>query len=232
VNDVSDRELSVREAAEIIYRTEQPTPQQIVQVSRRLACGALKGRKSSSGQWTSTAACVAQYMAGQTYLRLLGEAGRPAAVRPPAAGRTPVARAHHKQYGAVRAVYEEVLRDYFLALIFRRRQGRSRTFYGAVVAGQAGMLLVILLLLAVAMRAMGRSLLDTLPAEQATVHRWLAEHERDFRVGRWHPPAPDPAGGSRVRVEYSYTAPNGKTIQTDRIFVVKDDRVVDCSSGP
>jgi len=232
--DDRDRALTVRQAAEILYSTKHPSSLQIRRVEERLECGAIAGRKSAQRRWTTTAACIADYMAGQTYRRQLGRRYAPRG------GNASHARAAREsepkspdQDAPLRSVYQEVLKQYFLALIFRRRaRHATKAFCRAVLAGQVGLLLLMVLLLSTCLRPLGRAL-QAPPAEHAAVQRWLAEHEQRFSITRWYPAvqSPDEEGVS-LRVEYAYTSGRNETVETDRTFLIKHGRVVSESSSP
>ncbi|HEX8199495.1 MAG TPA: hypothetical protein VF590_03345, partial [Isosphaeraceae bacterium] len=57
------RRLDPRAAARLIYKTADPTPQQVESIRRELARGRLRGDRA--GLWTSPRA-VADYLAGRT----------------------------------------------------------------------------------------------------------------------------------------------------------------------
>jgi len=226
-----DRELSIREAGQLLHRTKEPTNLQLRWVEERLRHGSLKGRKSASGCWTTTATCVAEYMASQAYLQLLGKGHGRGKDQPSAgSGSSGEQAGLRKEYTSLRGIYEEVLKEYFLALIMRSRaKHRSRAYSGAVLAGQVAILLVVGCLLASSLR----SLFPAIPPERAAVQRWLAEHQQDFSVTQWHRVVPGADGKScSIRVQYTYTTPERKTIMTDRVFTMRDGAVVSYSSSP
>jgi hypothetical protein len=230
-----DCALTAREAAEIIYKTRQPTPAQVHHVREHFARSGSPSKSPTRGRQTTTANDVAEYIAGQTYLRQLHDGGKPQAKHSRAGeGRQSLPLPARKDYAPLRAVYQDILKDYFLALILRRRRRDvTKTFRRAVVAGQVGVVLTTIALLAVSLQSLSGSLPWNRPLEQAAVEQWLAENETEFSVTRWYP-AVQSAGeeGASVRVEYSYTTAQGKTVATDRIFVIRDGRVASQSSAP
>lgn len=222
------RRLDVRQAARIIFKTAEPTPQQVETVRRELVRGSLKG--SRDGHWTTPQA-VATYLAGRTYDRRDLGGGRAAA----SSGFVTVGKAADagaKRPDGVRSndtlvtLYQELLRDYFLAVLRRRKQHhRSQFFARAVVVGQIACLLVLLGLFLFSLRV-AQTLRQ--PPEQAAVERWIAEHSQDYQVLRWYPTELTPDGsGALVRVEYQYYAPSRKRIVTNRAFEVQGDQVIE-----
>jgi hypothetical protein len=221
-----NRRLDVREAARILYKTPDPTPQQVDAVRRELARGSLAGNRD--GLWTTNQA-VADYLAGRTHERRAMGGGRgdptggfvPVPSRPAAgAGRTGGIRSND----TLVTLYQDLLRDYFLAVLRRQKQQRrSKFFERAVVAGQVACLLMLLGVFVFGLKV-AQSMRQ--PPEQVAVERWIAENSGDYHVIRWYPtePARD-GGGAIVRVEYQYYSPSRKGITTDRSFEVRGDQV-------
>ena len=223
----SKRRLELREAARIIYRTVDPTPQQVEAVRRELARGHLHGDRD--GRWT-TAAAVAAYLADRSYGHHDTGRGRAAA----ASGFVTVGRvvsdAGARRPGVVRSndtlvtLYREFLQDYFLAVLRRRKQhDRSKLFARAVVAGQ-----VICLLVLLGVFVLGVHGIQALrkPPEHAAIEHWIADTTGDFAVLRWDPTGLSEEGdGVLVRVEYQYYSPSRKRIVTQRTFEVRGDEV-------
>jgi hypothetical protein len=221
-----ERRLDVRGAARILFKTAEPTPQQVDAVRRELARGSLAG--SRDGRWT-TAQAVADFLAARTYERRDPGRGRsadspgfaPVAAGPAAGATRPrVVRSNDRLV----SLYQDLLRDYVLAVCRRQqRHRRSKFFERAVVAGQVACLLLILGGFAIGLHV-SRTLRQ--PPEQEAVERWIAENSGDYHVIRWYPtePARD-GGGALVRVEYQYFSPSRKGIITDRVFEVRGDQV-------
>ncbi len=121
----------------------------------------------------------------------------------------------------VRQVYHDILKEYFQALILRRRtRHTTRRFRRTVLAGQVGVLLVFV----AAVAGSVKPILSTLPPERVAIQQWLGEHAPGYKVTKWYPPAPD-GEGVRVRVQYRYRTRQGKGIHTDRLFMIEDSRV-------
>jgi hypothetical protein len=226
------RVLSVEEAARAVFNTDQPTAQQVSRVREMIHRGVLPA--SAQGRWTTTADAVAHYLARQALLRgdrsraenADGEdakAGGASAVARRVLDAPPVRRstASDRDY---RALYVELMRDYFLATILRRKVvGRSETFHRAVLLGQV----VFIALVASLCLAAVRAALAPRPAGQEAVERYLDEHMDDYRVETWFPAEPRPDGSLRIRVQYRYRQRgSNKWVHTDRLFHVVGDRVV------
>jgi hypothetical protein len=195
----SDKHLSLREAAQVIYRAQQPTPEQIERVRTHIASGELEG----DSRGTSTAH-VAAYLARIALLRQR-DARRDAPT------------------GEIEHVYQETLKNYFLAIVFQRRvKGASRRFQRAVLGGQIALLGLIL----IAALFSVRTAFPPLTPERAAVLQWLDANARKPRVNRWHPPQVGDDGQLRMRVEYHYVSESGRGIDTDRVFVIAGNEVV------
>jgi hypothetical protein len=200
----SDRRLSIREAAQLIYRVAQPSPQQIDRVRQHITRQELQG----DARGTTTAA-VADFLARTATLRQ-----RDARRDAPISGR----RAQDLD-----AVYHESLKDFFLAVIFRRKtHGASLRFQRAVVAAQGLVVVGVLTLVIFSARAA----FPPLAPERAAVKAWLEANTIKPRVQRWHRPTHDDQGQTLLRVEYRYVTERGKGIDTDRMFVIADGQVV------
>jgi hypothetical protein len=66
----------------------------------------------------------------------------------------------------------------------------------------------------------------------AAVRAGLEENTDRHRIIRWHPPQPATDGqDSTIRVVYEYAQTSRKTIQTDRVFFVRENRVTAVESA-
>ncbi len=198
--------LEAREAAQIIYRTAEPSGEEIDKVRLKLAKGVLK--RSAKGGWTTTLESVTNYVAqrqsakdGHADLR---KVGRP-----------------------LRHVYRELLRDWCWAVLLRRRQAnRSRAFRASVTAGQ----IACLAILAGVFYWSVRFGVNRAPLEHAIIASWISQNQGKHRIVQWYPVDTAATGDtSRVRVRYEYHS--GKPILTDRVFCVRDSQVVDVSQS-
>ena len=209
------RKLNPREASKLIYTTDRPSDGQIQWVERQLKLGAIRGIRPSStkSQWTTTAGAIAQYMA---------EASLPNAAGPNSG---PAQRGGAELGG----IYRDSLKDYFLAVIFRRKQRRvSRQFRRAVVVGQ---MLTLLILATVTVFSVLALLAGPAP-EHTAIEAWIQQNAERFTIIQWHPAEPSADGrGVMVRVRYRYTTAHGKLITSERLFLVRGDRVVGVDSA-
>lgn len=211
MRDEDDRVLSLSQAAGLIYGTSEPTPAQILRIKQHLQSGMLEGTRGDGphAHWTTTTRSVAEYMAAKTYRKQRSSA-----------------RAHEKP--ELRTTYQHLLADYFRAVIFRKRaEGASRRFRRAVVAGQVGLLAALMAAVVLGVRPM----VAFMPAERAAVVKWLDQNAPGSQVLRWFPPEDHPDGPGRVlRVQYRYQTSRGRTVHTDRRFVIREGRVIGVES--
>ncbi len=148
-----------------------------------------------------------------------------AQTRPLPHGRTGKGHAAQQRAGAdhdMRGVYRGIWRDYFLAVMLRKRIAhRSVTFHRAVLAGQVGILLTIVGLVLGVRHSFNRT-----PAERIAIKQYLAGQTDTFHIERWHPSQPDRSGeGLLVEVEYRYTKDSTRPIHTRRTFRIVGDEV-------
>jgi len=206
--------LTAAQAAQMIFRNRRPAPAQVAAVQQLIDEGKLPGTKGRT-----TAVAVADYIAAHV-CRKSSDKSSPPANAPSLAAR---------QGETLQPVYREVVSDFVLAVLFRRRRsGRGRTFARLVTATQVALLFVVGLAVIFALRS-------TLPAthtpEQAAVHRWLAEHTQRYEIRQWNPPQPNPDGpGAWVQVKYKYFLKKRGSIETERRFLIEAGRVVSIES--
>ena len=209
--------LNPRDASKLIHATDQPSEQQVRWVERQLKSGKIKGIRARKAKacWTTTTAAIAQYMAEVS----LSEATTSGSATP---------NARPRGTAELGDVYRDVLKDYFLAVIFRRGQrASSKRFRRAVAMGQVLTLLIIVSVTAASISP----LLAGSPAEHAVIENWIEENAGRFNIVRWHPSEPVANGqGLKVRVEYRYASPGGKLVTTERVFTITGDRVVGVDS--
>ena len=140
-------------------------------------------------------------------------------------GRTGKGHAAQQRAGAdhdMRGVYRGIWRDYFLAVMLRKRvEHRSASFHRAVLAGQVGILLTIVGLVLTVRHSFKRT-----PPERIAIKQYLAGQTDTFHIERWHPSQPDRSGeGLLVEVEYRYKKESNRAIHTRRTFRVVGDAV-------
>jgi len=203
----SDRPVSLHHAARVLFRARQPNANQVEQVARLMKSGALPADcRANRERWTTTEAALADFMANSQLTRQATATGAGEELRP---------------------VYRGILRDYFLAVMLRRRlAGRSVAFRRAVVAGQA---VVFLLLFGLA----GGSALKirsrvTSPPERQAVEAWIAERTDAYAVERWAPTQRAPgSGGLLVEAAYRYRKDSPRWVHTQRRFLVAGQAVTE-----
>src|SRR5690606_35933167 len=125
-------------------------------------------------------------------------------------------------------VYHGIWREYFLAVMLRRRgRHQSRTFQRAVLAGQVGLLSLLLGVFLLTAMHLTR---QTLSAEQRAVQSWIADQTDAYAIKRWYPPVPDGAPDTLLlRVEYRYQSGSKRWVHTNRTFRVTPDSVAELS---
>ena len=227
--DQASRSLTLHEAAQFICRTPKPSAEQLARVRLELEHGVLQGRNDEKYGWTTSASCVAEYLARrklhqQRAKRAAVDGGEPAAA---STAHPPGSADHYRAQQALQSVYRDILKDYFLTVLMRRSlRHQSRGFQCAVVAGQ-------FLLLAILIGGMIWSVQASLvpqPPEQKAVQEWLAKNFPDCQIRGWPPAAPAPDGrGVSVRVQFRYKPPTGKGVETERTFVVNGEQVIPVS---
>lgn len=202
--------LLPRDAARLIFHTETPTLDQVATVVQQFERGELVGRRHAKHRWTTTAPLVADFMARQA----VQQAGR----------RSTTVGFDASSAAALQLsrVYQDILRDYFLAVVQRRKfRHRSKWFDRAATLGQVFSLAGALAILT----AVGRLGFSPEPPERHAVTRWLQENVARYEVKKWHPAQVSEDDRFAVRVEYEYYSAGGKAISTDRTFLVEDGRV-------
>lgn len=205
------RTISIVEAARVIYHTREPDEKQLRSVYQRMKAGVLPVRDYGNAplEWTTTEQDLADFLAKQLTRQ--------------EQGRLPIQSARQaRESRQVRAVYQSMWRDYFLAVLLRRRmRHRSSKFHRAVVVGQV---VLFVTLLAVTLSTI-RIWTAGPPAEQVAIERWISENTDRHQIVRWHPTTDAPDGrGVMVEVEYRYAKDSPRTIQTRRFFQVENDQ--------
>jgi hypothetical protein len=228
----ADKELSIVEAARVIFRTAVPSDEQIQRVYKRMKAGTIPVRAYGGDplKWTTTETALADFLAAQM-IRGPSGASRVSAPRehahaaPPANAGTSSRRA--RQAKRLRGVYYGMWRDYFLAVMLRRRMAhRSAAFRRAVLAGQVGLLALFAGVLAGAVRLAREPIVP----EHVAIERWIDERTDRHQVVRWHPAQLARDGnGVTIEVEYRYAKDSARTITTRRTFRVAGEQVEEVS---
>lgn len=222
MSTIKTRAITPHEAAEIVFGTHKPTNEQLRLVYARMRSGALRlnDPESTPGRWTTNEQALAEFLAANQLGR--GAKSRVGGGEPAvAAAKALQAQRNPRQQAEVefKSVYRDLWRDYFMAVMLRRRTAhRSRSFQHAVVAGQTMLLLAMVALL----WSTVVSLKVVLPTEHRAIAQHLAQEHAWHQIDRWHEPLSDADGiGQKIRVQYRYrSADSNRVVHTDRIFQV------------
>jgi len=205
----------------MLYRTRSPNDEQLNSVRRLVESGALLGRSDGGRRatWTTTEAALAEFMA-QWQLRKISQDRRRDVPSPNgASGDRPNEAAHLELF------YRGMWRDYFLAVMLRRRMThRSTAFRRAVLAGQVVVLALLVGFVLGSVREFG--VRSTATTEQRAIEAWIAEHTDAHVVTRWHPPSAA-ADGVVVCVQYRYRKDSLRWIHTERTFLIGGEGVTE-----
>lgn len=209
--------LTIVEATRLIFRGRASESEHVRHVEKWLEQGVLDGQRVGS-KWYTSRDAIARFLARRTLDEFHDEDGdeqRHAALR-------------YSAKGELITVYRQVLKDYFLAVLMRRRVSRiGRYWRQAVLVGQAalvvsvggGVLCVSLLLMRPA------------PIEHRAIDQWLAEtYQDDFNVEQISAPMENDDVGKVFLVKYRYSSKHRGQIHTEQYFVVRDGKVIDVSS--
>jgi hypothetical protein len=228
---IHDRTVTIVDAARLIFRTSAPDDRQVHRVYELMKVGAIRVRDCGGSplRWTTTEGALADFLTSQREARMKVQRSSQR-LRKPNAGlgdEHPLAALHEddEESDKLRGVYRNIWRDYFLAVMLRRRVGhRTHLFARWVVVGQV----VVLLTLIGTFAGVVRLTWNPKPAEHAAIECWIAENTDDFGVTRWFPfeEVADVAG-TVVRVQYRYQKESRRWIHTDRRFQVLGDTVTE-----
>jgi len=219
MTQVDDKQVPLIEAARTLYRTRAPSDKQVFRVIQLMKSGAIptKHQGKTPLKWTTTEAALADYMARRQLKR--SDARRKSGAKPVGECQENSATTrHHEDAANLEHVYRNIWRDYFLAVMLRRRMThRSAGFRRAVVAGQCAVLMAVL----VGVFGSVQSLAYRTPAERQAVIHWIEAHTDAFSVKSWQPTQLHPEGpGMIVEVKYRYQKESRRWIHTDRTFHV------------
>jgi hypothetical protein len=225
--DQAARTLTLHQAAQVICRTQKPSGEQIAKVQAELENGVLKGQKDPKYGWTTTGALVAEYMARRQLHKQ--RVKREAAEGKSVAGSAGASHADEQYRGGeeLKPVYRDILKDYFLTVLMRRRMGHQSTaFKVSVLAGQ-----FLLLFAMVGGMVWGvKATIIPQPPEQKAVEEYVLKNFPESRIQTWGPSTAVP-GGTNVAVKFRYRPPGGKGVETERQFLVAGGRVAEVSQG-
>lgn len=217
---LGEKTISLVQAARLLYRTKAPSGEQIDRVLELMRSGELSAHDGGKNpqRWTTTNVAIADYLATKRVRR--NRDGKPVA----AEDAVPVSRGQlaAKAKNEMNLVYHGIWRDYFLALMWRRRIAhRGVAFRRAVVAGQVVMLLALAGIFLSAIFAIRGRIIA--PAEHQAVARWIEANTDDFAIQKWHPTQATADGQVlNLTVEYRYRKDSPRWIHTKRTFAVTD----------
>ena len=195
------------EAARRIYNTPSPTSEQVGRVVEKIHSGTLK--RSPKGGPTTTVESIAEYMARR-------EAGR---------GASGVRKATQTR-GRLNGFYNELLSDYFFAILMRRRAShRTVAFHRSVMATQAALLVSLIVLMGTVSARTVRSLV--LPSDHRAARAWLEEHYPNSEVREIKSLSNPP---SSVLVKFRYQV-NDRQIHSELTLTLSGSRVTGVNSG-
>ncbi len=223
-----DKPVSLVGAARLLCGGPTPSDDQIARVFKLMKCGVLPARDGGPDpmKWSTTESALAEFMAQRQLQRSAAKPGSQPTLSNDKDGGPSRSRQRDKS-GPLQQVYRDIWRDYFLAVILRRRTAdRSPGFQRAVLAGQTLLLLLLIGTVMVSLRQINS--LTPLPMEHQAVERWIEAHTDDFAIERWIDNRPAADGEGRiVCVKYRYRKSSRRWIQTERTFRVVGETVVE-----
>lgn len=215
--------LTIVEAARLIFRAASLQSGHVRHVEKWLEQGELDGQCVDS-KWYTSRDAIARFMARRAVDQLGEEDDGGDGHNAPGQRRL----SRYSDDGALKIVYRQVLKDYFLAVLLRRRTRRIGRFWRrAVLAGQvalvasvAGVVLCVALLL-----------MRPAPIEHRAIDQWLAQTYQDgFTLMHIGTPLDHGDTGDVFLVKYRYGSKHRGQIHTEQYFVVRDGKVIDVSS--
>lgn len=226
-----DRSVSIVDAARLIFRTSAPSDKQVRRVYELMKVGAIRVRDYGGPplRWTTTEGALADFLASQRESRAIVKRASHLLAKPTAtleSALTPAARHDDDEATEnLRDVYRGIWRDYFLAVMLRRRMShRTQAFARCVVAGQV----ILLLALIGVFTGVCRMAVSAKPAEHTAIERWIEANTDDYKIKRWFPIEADAdGGGTVVQVQYCYQKDSRRWIHTDRRFQVLGEGVTE-----
>lgn len=226
--DQAARSLTLHQAAQMICRTPKPSAEQLARVQTELEHRVLKGSKDAKYGWTTTGAHVAEYLARRQLHkeRVKRETthGQSASTSADLALKS---EEHFRGEQDLKPVYRDILKNYFLTVLMRRRMAHETlAFKVSVVAGQCVLLFVLIGGMVWGVNAT----LIPQPAEQKAVEKHITLNFPEAKIHQWGASVPVP-GGMNVPVKFRYRPPGGKGVETERQFRVVGGQVSEVSTS-
>jgi hypothetical protein len=219
-----EKTVSLVQATRTLYGTRAPSNDQLTRVFRLMKSGVLPARDGGVDplKWATTELALAELLAHWQVRRAHVRKDRESTFAEEEDGPTPASRQQDASAQLDR-VYRNLWRDYFLAMMLRRRlTDHSVAFRRAVLAGQICLLLAFVGALVGGVRQVNS--LTSVPVEHQAVERWIGQHTDEFAIQRWVDTQPNPGGdGMIVSVQYRYRKDSQRWIHTQREFNVIGD---------
>lgn len=237
-------QLSLTKAAQIVFRSRNPSKSQIATLEKAIEKRFLRSERTS-GKWTvsteslsdflATQACeVAQKQAARH--RQQNENGKVTAKTKASDKAVPITgnpsleeRFLKTKQPELQATIFDTSRDVILAVLMRRNMKmRSSRFKVTVVALQITLVCTVI---AASLWAV-KPLWTGIPGEQKAVMAWLEdEYPEGYRITEWGDlkRAMDPKA-IQFRVKFSYKRSTSRGwVKTDRIFTIEDNQVTNAA---
>ena len=136
----------------------------------------------------------------------------------------PATRAAERDRLRLTSAYRSAVHEYVMAILSRRAKRRlSQRLHRAVTCSQIGLLLVLAALLFVTVG--GRSRTPSTPGAAALAD-WFSVNEIDAELLAATPLPLLPGGDQPIRARYRETTKAGRTLEIERLFVVRGGRVI------
>jgi hypothetical protein len=207
--------LTPKEAARRIFNTDTPSEQQVSNVIALMKSGAIA--RTAPDQWTTTVPAVADYLTRVESARL-DPRDRPT--------RGHATTSIDSAGTSVSQFYRGLIKDYFLAVLLKRQlHSRSQTFQRVVVASQAVVLLLGLLIIALAAAQVLKK--PWVSPEQKIVEAWLSNKFQEVTLRNVSPHTSEP---NAVIAKYTYRD-GGRIIESKMKFTLSGGQVLSVDSS-
>lgn len=209
------RRLSLTEAAQLIFKTEAPSAEQVGKVRKLLMKGVLAGE--NRGHWSTSTSAVADYLARSSMHRH--------ALRNRKQSETTEAAVRRRNAAEIRPIYNDLMKDYVMAMLMRHDvRRRSAGFRRAVLMGQ--LVVVFAILMGCLWLATGSA---EVPPEVKVALAYLERKHSWVEIEDWSPPTPARDGfGNRIRIVYRVKE-RGTVKSVEAFFTVRGDVVMGIS---
>lgn len=207
--------LNAVEAARRIYQTPHPSASQVGKVIQKIESGVLG--QGPQGGATTTVEAVVEYLARRESARATTHLADRNRLKGSSA-------AKHVR-GPVVHLYRQLLKDYFLAVLLRRRRSAHSSAFGWTVIGTQTLMLVLAIIVLGTLTTRGLKP-RIIPFEERTVQVWLTKHFGDVEI-KSIKILDDQA--STVRAVFSYRV-NNRPIQSTLVVTLHGNQVVNVES--